>query len=56
MKFNAIANILAAVRCLNAGQTFETVAKSAKVQPRTVRRWVSKAGFRKNSVGQYARI
>lgn len=52
-KFKDIVNILAAVRCLNAGQTVEEVAKSAKVSPRKVRGWLNSGGFRRLSNGQY---
>jgi transposase-like protein len=45
--FKDICNVLAAVQCLNAGHSFERIAKSAKVSPATVRKWVKHGGFRK---------
>ena len=54
-KFNTIANILAAVRCLNSGQTIDQVAVSAKVKPATVRAWLRRGGFRQNqALGRYS--
>ena len=38
---------MAAVRCLNSGQSFARIAKSAKVSAGTVRKWVKEGGFRK---------
>lgn len=53
-KFADIINVLAAVRCLNAGQTIEQVAASAKVSPQQVRAWLRKAGFRRGpSTGKW---
>lgn len=47
MKFDHICAVVAAVRCLNAGQSFSEIARSAKRSPSTIRRWVNKAGFHK---------
>lgn len=48
--FESICNIAAAVRCLNAGLTFEQIAESArkknpKIEASTVRAWVRSGGF-----------
>ena len=52
MKFSHICSVIAAVRCLNAGQSFAEIARSAKRSPSTIRRWVNKAGFRRR-LGRY---
>lgn len=49
MKFSQVVNILAAVRCLNGGQSFAQIARSAKRSPSTVRRWVNRAGFHRHN-------
>lgn len=51
--FERICAIIAAVRCLNAGQTFDEIANSAKVHPSTIRRWVSGAGFYRRRHSDY---
>jgi transposase len=43
--FTKMASTLAAVRCLNAGQSFAQVASSAKRHPSTIKRWLKNAGF-----------
>ena len=45
-KFSDIVRVIAAVRCLNAGQTIEQVAASTKVSPKQIRGWLRAAGYR----------
>lgn len=47
-----IVNVLAAVRCLNAGQPLAKVAADANRSPATIRRWLRQAGFVKRD-GHY---
>lgn len=47
LTFDHICSVMAAVSCLNSGQSFARIAKSAGVTPGTVCRWVNRAGFRK---------
>lgn len=48
LTFDHVCSVIAAVRCLNSGQSFAQIARSAKRSPSTVRRWVNRAGFRRN--------
>jgi len=50
INFKHICSILAAVRCLNAGQTVAQVAASAKVSTQTIYGWLKEAGFRKMTI------
>lgn len=50
MTFKSICATLAAVQCLNAGQSMEKVAASAKVSPQQVRAWLRKGGFRRYTI------
>jgi hypothetical protein len=42
-----ICAIAATVRCLNAGQSINQVAASAKVSPQKVRGWLKVGGFKR---------
>lgn len=52
LTFERVCATAAAVACLNAGQSFEKIAESAKRHPSTIRKWVRKAGYRKSG-GKY---
>jgi len=47
-KFSDIVKVMAAVRCLNSGQSIDQVAASAKSSPQQIRGWLRAAGFRKS--------
>lgn len=40
--FGLICAIIAAKRCQKAGHSIERIARSAKVSPSTIRRWLAK--------------
>ena len=47
VKFKDICTILAAVQCLNSGQSLAEVAASANVSKQQVNGWLQQGGFRK---------
>lgn len=50
LNFQKICATIAALRCLNAGQSVEQVAVSVKVSPQAVRGWLRQGGFRRIAV------
>jgi len=46
LNFRDICSKAAAIRCRQGGQSNAQIAKSAKVAPGTVGKWVNKSGFK----------
>lgn len=43
--FLKIVNTIAVINCLNSGQSIKDVAVSAKVTPKTIKKWIKEGGF-----------